>query len=49
MTEALIGRLSRIHDLRVISRTSVMRFKDTSPHSWRLRKHSASMPLSRGR
>ena len=29
MTEALIGRLSRIHDLRVISRTSVMRFKDT--------------------
>jgi len=29
MTEALIGRLSSIHDLRVISRTSVMRFKDT--------------------
>ncbi len=29
MTEALIGRLSRIHDLRVISRTSVMRFKET--------------------
>lgn len=29
MTEALIGRLSNIHDLRVISRTSVMRFKDT--------------------
>lgn len=29
MTEALIGRLSAIHDLRVISRTSVMRFKDT--------------------
>jgi TolB-like protein/DNA-binding winged helix-turn-helix (wHTH) protein/tetratricopeptide (TPR) repeat protein len=29
VTEALIGRLSRIHDLRVISRTSVMRFKDT--------------------
>jgi TolB-like protein/Tfp pilus assembly protein PilF len=29
MTEALIGRLSRIHNLRVISRTSVMRFKDT--------------------
>jgi len=29
MTEALIGRLSRIHDLRVISRTSVMHFKDT--------------------
>jgi TolB-like protein/Flp pilus assembly protein TadD len=29
MTEALIGRLSSIHDLRVISRTSVMAFKDT--------------------
>jgi TolB-like protein/Flp pilus assembly protein TadD len=29
MTEALIGRLARIHDLRVISRTSVMHFKDT--------------------
>jgi TolB-like protein/Tfp pilus assembly protein PilF len=29
MTEALIGRLSRIHDLRVISRTSAMHFKDT--------------------
>ena len=31
ITESLIGRLSRIHDLRVISRTSVMRFKDTKP------------------
>jgi TolB-like protein/DNA-binding winged helix-turn-helix (wHTH) protein len=29
MTETLIGRLSRIQDLRVISRTSVMRFKET--------------------
>ena len=29
MTEALIGSLSTIHDLRVVSRTSVMRFKDT--------------------
>jgi len=29
MTEALIGRLSGIPDVRVISRTSVMRFKDT--------------------
>jgi TolB-like protein/Tfp pilus assembly protein PilF len=29
MTEALVGRLARIHELRVISRTSVMRFKDT--------------------
>ena len=29
MTEALIGRLSAIHDLRVISRTSIMRFKET--------------------
>jgi pentatricopeptide repeat protein len=29
MTEELIGRLSRIHDLRVISRTSVMNFKNT--------------------
>jgi TolB-like protein/tetratricopeptide (TPR) repeat protein len=29
MTESLVGRLSAIHDLRVISRTSVMRLKDT--------------------
>jgi TolB-like protein/Tfp pilus assembly protein PilF len=29
MTEALIGRLSNIHNLRVISRTSAMHFKDT--------------------
>jgi TolB-like protein/DNA-binding winged helix-turn-helix (wHTH) protein/Tfp pilus assembly protein PilF len=29
MTEALIGRLSTIRGLRVISRTSVLRFKDT--------------------
>src|SRR5207253_2018600 len=29
MTEAIISRLSSIHDLRVISRTSVMSFKDT--------------------
>jgi len=29
VTEALISRLSRIHDLRVISRTSMMTFKDT--------------------
>jgi TolB-like protein/DNA-binding winged helix-turn-helix (wHTH) protein/Flp pilus assembly protein TadD len=29
MTEALIGRLAGVHNLRVVSRTSVMRFKDT--------------------
>jgi pentatricopeptide repeat protein len=29
MTEAVIGRLSTIHGLRVISRTSVMQFKNT--------------------
>jgi len=29
ITEELIGRLSSIHDLRVISRTSVMQFKET--------------------
>ena len=28
MTEALIGKLSNLHDLRVISHTSVMRFRD---------------------
>ena len=31
ITEALIGRLAAIHDLRVVSRTSVMRFKETQP------------------
>jgi TolB-like protein/DNA-binding winged helix-turn-helix (wHTH) protein len=30
LTEELIGRLARIHSLRVISRTSVMRFRDTA-------------------
>ena len=30
MTEVLIGRLSRIGDLRVVARTSVMRYKNTS-------------------
>ena len=29
MTEELIGHLSRIRDLRVVARTSVMRFRDT--------------------
>jgi len=29
MTEAIISRLAIIHELRVISRTSVMSFKDT--------------------
>ena len=29
ITEELIGRLSKIHSLRIISRTSVMRFKNT--------------------
>jgi TolB-like protein/Flp pilus assembly protein TadD len=29
ITEAIIGRLSNLHDLRVISHTSVMRFKNT--------------------
>ena len=29
MTEELIGRLAQLHDLRVISRTSTMHFKDT--------------------
>jgi len=31
MTEELIGRLAAIHDLRVVSHTSVMRFKETQP------------------
>jgi hypothetical protein len=30
MTEALIGRLSAIRDLRVVSRTSVMQFRNTT-------------------
>ena len=31
MTEAIIGNLARIRALRVVSRTSVMRFKDAAP------------------
>ena len=31
MTEALIGKLARIRALRVVSRTSVMRFKGAAP------------------
>ena len=31
MTEALIGRLAQVRALRVVSRTSVMRFKGTRP------------------
>jgi TolB-like protein/DNA-binding winged helix-turn-helix (wHTH) protein/Flp pilus assembly protein TadD len=31
MTEELIGRLAAIHDIRVVSHTSVMRFKEIQP------------------
>ncbi len=31
ITESLIGNLARVHTLRVVSRTSVMRFKGTRP------------------
>ena len=38
MTEALIGNLARIRALRVVSRTSVMRFKGGPRHSMRSRE-----------
>ena len=44
MTEAVIGRLAGIHDLRVISRTSVVRFKDTQLRSL---PHRRKRPLER--
>ena len=50
MTEELIGRLAGIHDLRVVSRTSVMRFKDTQLSvPGVLPEPLMSMRLSKGR
>ena len=50
MTEALCGRLARIHDLRVISRTSVMRFQGHEALRARdCQNASVWMPLSKGR
>ena len=48
MTESFIGRLSGIHDLRVISRTSVMRFKDTQVSSPEISKILGADALMEG-
>ena len=45
MTEEIIGRLSMIRGLRVISRTSVIQFKDTRPQHRKLLRRFEWTPL----
>jgi adenylate cyclase len=47
ITEELISKLSRLHDLSVIARTSVMQYKDTGKGSPRLAGSCRSAPFSR--
>ena len=49
MTEALIGRLSRIPGIRVISRTSAMHLRARAYRFRKLRGRCTSTPSSRGR
>ena len=48
MTDALIARLSRMHDLRVISRTSVMQFKNPQLSVPEIARMLQWMPLWKG-
>ena len=48
MTEALIARLSTMHDLRVISRTSVMQFKNPQISVPRSPEYYTWMPWWKG-
>ena len=47
MTEELISKLSRLHDLTVIARTSIMRYKETGKSIAEIGRSSRSARSSR--